>query len=464
MQGHAPCGPDRPLERIPQDRDPARHEGHGGCGHRGRHPVTKSLKGMYLEAALRLMLHELGMTYVVENEVLLITTNEAAESNSRPESTRSATSWTGAATKTAMCMPISIRLSTAFVPPSAPTDLGRGGRAGLIAKITMGTADALVISQTQEVHDEIVDLLGRLREAKRQSDLQTGGRKELPLRRAPGFVGGFGGMGGMGGFGGGMGGNAGGGRRNNAPVPGQQPVTPTSRKPARRPAAGREPARGDFRGSRPGQNRWPASWAQGAEEAETHRAGRGVRQACKARGARRAREEGGKRGGKALCRYQLQGRRGDQLESLTAARKERFGTKDMKVRAAAAKRIDAALHSPTQLEFVDCPLSDVIDYLKDYHQIEIRFDKKALDEAGISLDAPGNQMPQGRFLELGPAAGSPRPGPDPCRRGRRPLDYHAGRGREGTARPAFMRSDRVVPAWGMGGQSLRTPAWKASAA
>ncbi len=48
---------------------------------------------------------------------------------------------------------------------------------------------------------------------------------------------------------------------------------------------------------------------------------------------------------------------GTNFESLTAARKERFGTKDMKMRGAAAKRIDAALHSPTQLEFADCPCS-----------------------------------------------------------------------------------------------------------
>ncbi len=42
-------------------------------------PVTKSLKGVNLKAALRLLLHELNMTYVVENDVLLLTTNEAAE-------------------------------------------------------------------------------------------------------------------------------------------------------------------------------------------------------------------------------------------------------------------------------------------------------------------------------------------------------------------------------------------------
>ena len=55
----------------------------------------------------------------------------------------------------------------------------------------------------------------------------------------------------------------------------------------------------------------------------------------------------------------------------------------MKVRGPAEKKIEAALKSPTQLEFVDTPLTDVIDYLKDYHQIEIQLDKKAMEEAGI---------------------------------------------------------------------------------
>ena len=58
---------------------------------------------------------------------------------------------------------------------------------------------------------------------------------------------------------------------------------------------------------------------------------------------------------------------------LTASRKERFGSKDMRRRGPAEKRIDAALKSPTQLEFVDTPLTDVIDYLKDYHQIDINW-------------------------------------------------------------------------------------------
>jgi len=33
-------------------------------------------------------------------------------------------------------------------------------------------------------------------------------------------------------------------------------------------------------------------------------------------------------------------------------------------------KIEQALAAPTQLEFIETPLSDVVEYLKDYHEIE----------------------------------------------------------------------------------------------
>ena len=45
--------------------------------------------------------------------------------------------------------------------------------------------------------------------------------------------------------------------------------------------------------------------------------------------------------------------------------------------------IEKALASPTQIEFVETPLQDVIDYLKDYHHIEIQIDTKAFNDAGV---------------------------------------------------------------------------------
>jgi len=51
--------------------------------------------------------------------------------------------------------------------------------------------------------------------------------------------------------------------------------------------------------------------------------------------------------------------------------------------SAAERKIEAALESPTQLEFVETPLQDVLDYLKDLHRIEIQVDRKALDDVGF---------------------------------------------------------------------------------
>ena len=47
-----------------------------------------------------------------------------------------------------------------------------------------------------------------------------------------------------------------------------------------------------------------------------------------------------------------------------------------------------ALKQPTQIEFVETPLRDVIDYLKDLHHIEIQLDSAALKEAGVDENTP----------------------------------------------------------------------------
>jgi len=54
----------------------------------------------------------------------------------------------------------------------------------------------------------------------------------------------------------------------------------------------------------------------------------------------------------------------------------------------AEAKINAALDSPTQLEFIETPLQDVVDYLKELHGIEIQIDFRALEEVGIPTDTP----------------------------------------------------------------------------
>ncbi len=55
---------------------------------------------------------------------------------------------------------------------------------------------------------------------------------------------------------------------------------------------------------------------------------------------------------------------------------------------AAEERIQAALDEPTQMEFIETPLQDVIDFLEDQHEIQIRLDTRALDVVGIGTDSP----------------------------------------------------------------------------
>ena len=50
--------------------------------------------------------------------------------------------------------------------------------------------------------------------------------------------------------------------------------------------------------------------------------------------------------------------------------------------------IEKALASTTQLDFVEAPLQDVIDYLKNQHNIEIQIDKRPLEDVSVTTDTP----------------------------------------------------------------------------
>ena len=67
-------------------------------------------------------------------------------------------------------------------------------------------------------------------------------------------------------------------------------------------------------------------------------------------------------------------------------------------KSAAVRKIEAALELPTEIEFVDTPLSDVVDFLNGRHQIDIQLDRKALDEASIPTDTPVKKSLKGISL------------------------------------------------------------------
>jgi len=50
------------------------------------------------------------------------------------------------------------------------------------------------------------------------------------------------------------------------------------------------------------------------------------------------------------------------------------------------KKIEQALKAPVEVDFVDLPLHDALNYLSEFARIPIEVDKKALDEVGVSTD------------------------------------------------------------------------------
>lgn len=61
--------------------------------------------------------------------------------------------------------------------------------------------------------------------------------------------------------------------------------------------------------------------------------------------------------------------------------------------------IAAALEESTDLDFQEQPLTDVFDFLKQKHQIEIQLDVKALTDAGVGSDTPITRHIKGITLD-----------------------------------------------------------------
>ncbi len=79
---------------------------------------------------------------------------------------------------------------------------------------------------------------------------------------------------------------------------------------------------------------------------------------------------------------------GKSAESQGAA--ARSGLKDapIEILSNSERNILLELDKPTSIEFVEEPLADVVNDLKDQHGIEIQLDDRALDDAGIPRDTP----------------------------------------------------------------------------
>ncbi len=81
----------------------------------------------------------------------------------------------------------------------------------------------------------------------------------------------------------------------------------------------------------------------------------------------------------------------DMVDQRTARDKmlrDRYDVIDFKERSITEEKIQAALDEDTHLEFIETPLEEVVEFLKDQHVIPIEFDTRALDDCGIGTDTP----------------------------------------------------------------------------
>jgi hypothetical protein len=122
-------------------------------------PVTVSLHGISLRSALRFMLKQLGLTYMIENEVLVITTQEAAESHL----VTCVYDVRGLVHRTRSGLDFDSLIDTIVSCISSETWAENGGGESEIRPLNPGF---LVVSQTAEVHEEIEGLLNTVRELK----------------------------------------------------------------------------------------------------------------------------------------------------------------------------------------------------------------------------------------------------------------------------------------------------------
>jgi hypothetical protein len=77
-----------------------------------------------------------------------------------------------------------------------------------------------------------------------------------------------------------------------------------------------------------------------------------------------------------------------EVWQLLTERRKKYKAVDLAQQGPNETKILAALDEKTELDFVDQPLTDVVDYLKQWHDIEIQLDNKALADVGMGSDMP----------------------------------------------------------------------------
>jgi hypothetical protein len=132
--------------------------------------VTMKLKGVTLRSALNLILKEIGLTWTIRDEVLLITTPEAADEQLTTK-VLDVSDLVVYRDKDDKLWDDYDSLIEAITTIVKPTSWDATGGPGTIAGASLGTAKVLVVSQAWDVHEEVAQLLADIREvAKKHAD------------------------------------------------------------------------------------------------------------------------------------------------------------------------------------------------------------------------------------------------------------------------------------------------------
>jgi hypothetical protein len=125
--------------------------------------ISKSFKDISLRSALRLILRDFNMTYIIDNEVLLITTKDSADSSlkARVYDVRDLVGVKNGAPDGEALGEIAQLITSTVEPASWKADGGSGQ--GSLRSFTKNGVCVLVAYQTFDAHEKIVALLDELR-------------------------------------------------------------------------------------------------------------------------------------------------------------------------------------------------------------------------------------------------------------------------------------------------------------
>ncbi|NQT39911.1 MAG: hypothetical protein HQ581_20630 [Planctomycetes bacterium] len=163
-------------------------------------PVTRDLSNLSLRSTLDLLLTPLEMTWVIRGEVLLLTTQEKADSVMLSTRVYDVADLIARRDEEGRIVADYVSLEVVITAAVKPYSWEEVGGPGTVTGLTVRGAEILVVRQTFRAHEEITQLLEDHRAVARKNRLSQGNamppETEPPTPRYGGMRGGMGGGGG----------------------------------------------------------------------------------------------------------------------------------------------------------------------------------------------------------------------------------------------------------------------------